>query len=661
MNMANGISEASLYERLLLVAKPTGVRISPSATRVIYAVYTDTEPTDEIHSALWAADVGKEESAFPLTSGGWNDTWPQWTHDSSSVIFRTDRGHRGTLSSLFRIDLRDSDNPIRLTSQSNQKTIQQFEVGPSGSAIAFNSEDEQADQVVSVHVHGQKGPFSRLRLLHLDTNELDVIYSRDRNICSFAWMQGSDTRIVLITTESTHLDYTGSSIEILDVATRSVTHTIPFPGAIIDRPVWPSHKESPQVSSSQDIYFLAGATPNSEQSSRAVYRCNLDDSITTRVANGTQDCARGLAVAGKIVFSHVLAGLDDEVTLVNAAPDEQRHFILDSAIESFDVQISPDDPNNYVLAYATGNVSSPPEVFTFKQPLRGVFPARPMQLSDHGSIVTEFCDSTCQTLTCPSSDSTTSIEAIFLTPKGPSTSPLPTVVFLHGGPYYRARNEFSNYDHSMTHALLARNYAILNPNYRGSAGRGEAFAACLKGAVSTFDYDDIVALVVHAIEQRLVDPARLLVCGWSQGGFLAFLCAVRNAHAPFRFRGAIAGAGISDWDMFVLDADNYRANVDLVGGAPWTQTKDSVASRRASPIWEVYEAEEVPAMLIMHGEADTNVPMNQSTGFYRACVELGIPVEYVTYPGEGHVVRNRAFVLDIIQRTVDFCDRLIGG
>jgi dipeptidyl aminopeptidase/acylaminoacyl peptidase len=89
--------------------------------------------------------------------------------------------------------------------------------------------------------------------------------------------------------------------------------------------------------------------------------------------------------------------------------------------------------------------------------------------------------------------------------------------------------------------------------------------------MGVYDEPDIVAMTQHAIAQGYADKTQLVAGGWSQGGYLSFLSSVRNGAHGFgwRFRGVIAGAGITDWDSLVLTSDVGYMQAQTAGGSMW--------------------------------------------------------------------------------------------
>ena len=109
------------------------------------------------------------------------------------------------------------------------------------------------------------------------------------------------------------------------------------------------------------------------------------------------------------------------------------------------------------------------------------------------------------------------------------SEPLPTAVIIHGGPADRDLNRLDPSGLYWAPYLLAKGYAVLMPQYRGSYGQGSHFASYSRTGHGRENYDDIITITNHAIRKGFADEKRLLASGWSMGGLLVYLCSVRMA------------------------------------------------------------------------------------------------------------------------------------
>ena len=153
------------------------------------------------------------------------------------------------------------------------------------------------------------------------------------------------------------------------------------------------------------------------------------------------------------------------------------------------------------------------------------------RLTEHGGQLSTSSLCTVQPIHTKASDGA-SLTGILLIPRHDSAwtgaeKPL-AVVGMHGGPYVRINGTFNIPQYHWGPWLASLGYAIILPNYRGSSSQGEEFAIEVGGAVGKKDYEDTITITKAVIHEGLVDPNRVAIGGWSQGGFLSYLSAVRE-------------------------------------------------------------------------------------------------------------------------------------
>jgi len=169
--------------------------------------------------------------------------------------------------------------------------------------------------------------------------------------------------------------------------------------------------------------------------------------------------------------------------------------------------------------------------------------------------------------------------------------------------------------------------------------------------MGTVEYDDIITLVKAGISRGMIDKDRVAIGGWSQGGFLSYLAVTRS---DFHFKAAVCGAGVTDWDTMCFTSDAPFFEAELAGGAPWMKDATSVGARHGSAVWHMKHIK--TPILILHGENDQRVPLEQAKAFHRGCLHYKYPCEMVVYPREGHPVRERQHRIDMMKRIRRFYD-----
>lgn len=256
--------------------------------------------------------------------------------------------------------------------------------------------------------------------------------------------------------------------------------------------------------SDDSLYFISGTPIDKTCAGAAVYSAMpLPDAQPTKVAFGVEDDAKKLVkITGKIVVltEH---GLHDQLvqlpgqTLLSEA---QRVHTFHGAFP---------ESREPILAIVTSDVNTPCEVYSMT-----AANGEKVRLSGHGAVFGHGSFGSCNFFSCPSLDNEVDLDGIFLTPSAtPAAEPQPTVVLIHGGPTARNSNEFDTYLFYWTPLLLRNGYSILLINYRGSTGKGEAFASYSTRGVGKWDYADVVTVTNRAVELNYADQDRLMVGG----------------------------------------------------------------------------------------------------------------------------------------------------
>jgi dipeptidyl aminopeptidase/acylaminoacyl peptidase len=219
--------------------------------------------------------------------------------------------------------------------------------------------------------------------------------------------------------------------------------------------------------------------------------------------------------------------------------------------------------------------------------------------------------------------------------------PLPTLLWLHGGPEAQERPTFQ----PLFQALLAAGVAVFAPNVRGSGGYGRRFAAADDHERRFVAITDVRAAVSYLVEAGLADPGRVGVAGRSYGGYLT-LAAL--AWFPELFGVGVDVCGISDFATFYAHTEPWIAIAATTKyGDP---DADAALLRDLSPIHRVGDI--AAPLLVVHGANDTNVPIVEAEQVVDALRERGSTPGYLLFPDEGHEVRgtdNRAvFVREVV-------------
>ncbi|MBB5280346.1 alpha/beta fold hydrolase [Pacificimonas flava] len=232
----------------------------------------------------------------------------------------------------------------------------------------------------------------------------------------------------------------------------------------------------------------------------------------------------------------------------------------------------------------------------------------------------------------------TSVPAYLTIPPGKTrdSKNLPFIVLPHGGPTAR---DYWGFDW-LAQYLAAKGYAVLQPNYRGSAGYGadwlgeNAFRSW-KLAVS-----DINGAAYWAQEAGLADPERTAIVGWSYGGYAALQA---NVIDPDLFRATIAIAPVVDLEMLKQDESYYagaRLVANMIGSGDWVAAGSPrrYADRFENPV------------LLVHGTEDANVRVRHSHTMRNALQSASKPVEYLEFEGLDHQLASSKSRIEMLEK-----------
>jgi dipeptidyl aminopeptidase/acylaminoacyl peptidase len=240
-------------------------------------------------------------------------------------------------------------------------------------------------------------------------------------------------------------------------------------------------------------------------------------------------------------------------------------------------------------------------------------------------------------------DDGTVVEA-FVTkpPQFDSGKRYPAILKIHGGPV----GQFTyGYDFG-SQFLAANGYVVVEPNPRGSTGRGRDFIRAIYRTWGVTDYPDVIGAIDHIIELGYADPARLFVTGYSYGGYMTNVVITETD----RFRAAASGAGHS------MIAANYGHDIYQ----KWYSWELGLPSEnremydRLSPL--IRASRVVTPTIFLGGREDWNVPVLNAELFYQALRYRGVDSQLVVYPDSHHGGWDPAYSKDYLERIVAWFD-----
>jgi dipeptidyl aminopeptidase/acylaminoacyl peptidase len=220
----------------------------------------------------------------------------------------------------------------------------------------------------------------------------------------------------------------------------------------------------------------------------------------------------------------------------------------------------------------------------------------------------------------------------------------PLIVSIHGGPSSAVTPRWPGAAYGAA-PFSALGYFVFMPNPRGSFGQGEKFT---QANVKDFGYGDLrdVLAGMDVLEKRFpIDKDREGVTGWSYGGFMTMFSVTQTR----RFKAAVAGAGISDWQSYYGENSIDQWMVPFFGA---TVYDDPAVYAKSSAI-DFIKNVRTPTLVVV-GDRDGECPAPQSFEFWHALRAEGVKTQLVIYPNEGHRFVDPAHQQDVLKRALDW-------
>jgi len=319
---------------------------------------------------------------------------------------------------------------------------------------------------------------------------------------------------------------------------------------------------------------------------------------------------------------------------LHAAQPEPLDWLAATATHAVLVASWPDQPEAVVrIALATGRVEKLREL-----------PWPP---------VCQAYVSTPEAIAFPTADGQVAHAFVYLPVNPVAAAPAaerpPLIVIGHGGPTTATRVALD----LKVQFWTSRGFAVADVNYRGSSGYGREYRRLLKGQWGIADVADMIHVARFLAAEGTVDARRLIIRGGSAGGYTA-LAAL--AFHPGEFQAGASYYGISDLEVLAHDTHKFESRYLDGLVAPYPEGRDIYRAR--SPIHFVDRL--ACALILFQGLEDRVVPPNQSAVMAEAVKRKGLPVAYLTFPGEQHGFRQADTIIRCLEAELAFYGAVFG-
>jgi dipeptidyl aminopeptidase/acylaminoacyl peptidase len=252
---------------------------------------------------------------------------------------------------------------------------------------------------------------------------------------------------------------------------------------------------------------------------------------------------------------------------------------------------------------------------------------------------------TVKAINYPAADGT-SIPGYLTLPPGQDARDLPAIVMPHGGPAARDQLRFD----WLAQYFASRGFAVLQPNFRGSSGYGDAWFVQNGFRSWQTAIGDVLDAGRWLVSQGLANPSKLAILGWSYGGYAALQSAVVD---PSVFKAVIAIAPVTDLEQLKED-HRYSADFQLVN--EYVGSGSHV--REGSPLMNAAKIK-VP-VLLFHGAMDRNVAILQSKEMAARLSAAGTRCELVTWENLDHQLEDSEARAQMLRKADGFLRQVMG-
>ena len=630
-------------ELILTIRNISDAQVSPDGANIVFQVSRsrrDDEKPGPAISELWIMPTrGGEPTRF--TYNDKSDRAPRWSPDGKWVAFLSERGE-STNTQVYVISIAGGE-AMQLTKAEN--SVSAFKWSPDGSRIAYVVTDPKTKEETQAEKEGRDWTVAdrnykhaRLYAIDVKTKESHSIIKTDLTVHDFDWSPDGK-RLVVGTTETPLVDDSYMRVKLM---------TVPAEGGEA-RLLVPTEGKLGAARWSPDGKWIAwlGATSMNDPFAGSVFVVSSNGGTPENLLKGYEGSASTLGwQPGKpatIVFSAYerQANAIYSISMVDRRrePVQTQPLILSSR-PSFTrdgkwmalVANTPRHPNEVFFGEASNKSLN--RLTAFNPQLKDI------ALGEQEVIKWQAADGW-------------TIEGVIVKPVGYQKGRrYPTVMQPHGGPESADLNGWYGSYSRWGQMLAGRGFVTFYPNYRGSIGRGVDFSKADHRDLMGKEFQDMISGIDYLIREGITDGERVGVGGGSYGGYTSAWAATASSE---RFKASIAWMGISNWYSMTGVSDIFWENSSVHWDAIMYDNYELYLER--SPIRYIKKAN--TPTLIIHGAADPRVPIGQSQELYTALKWKGVPVEFVTYPREGHGVSEKAHQLDFMKRVTGWFEKYL--
>ena len=621
---------------VLTIRELSDVKLSPNGKQIVFVVNEPNDPNSPREprvSNIWVVPADGSEPPRALIPDIKNARSPRWSPDGRTLAFLSDRGN-STQIYLLRDGQKSS---VRLSNAPGG--VADYEWSPDGKMIAFVAREQATPQEQARRVAGDDAivrperelKYTRLWVVNLSDGKATQVTKQNFEILEFAWSPAGDE--LALTTAPTPKDEDSYNLSLVVVSrstgevVRTLTKNVaPITGLLrwSTDGRWITFYEFPPTKESNNWLSLAPARGGEIRPLLKDYRGSV---LKSEWAADSRSFI-ALSVEGT---SEVISRIDIDTGAFTKITEVIR--------SQWGASLST---NRETIAYLAQTPESADDVWVIEKN------KQPRRLTDFNPQTKSWSFGKVSEVVWKNSKDGLVRRGVLITPPGyqPGNS-YPTIVNTHPGDTAWWTGFHSSRWWDWGQLLASHGYVVFLPNTRGVTGEGGAMHATIDhwGEMA---FQDLIDGVDYLVAQKIADPNRLGIGGWSNGGFMTEYTITRTT----RFKAAVAQAAHSNF-YSLYGTSWLRDSLRRTSGQ--SPHYDRRWYDEHSPITFVKNCK-TPTLLI-HGELDAGVPLGQAYEFYNGLKDAGVETELVIYPRERHNIQEYSHRLDLQKRMLAWFDK----
>lgn len=627
------------FEQVISLRNAGGVTLSPDGKHVAYTVQTTDWSENRYDTEIWISKNGQPSFQLTNTSKG-SSTSPSWSPDGKRIAFMTDRGNKNQIYTI----LIDGGEARQITNE--EDGVNGFEWHPSGNKLIFLKSDKSNKKEVEKRYGAFETDDKEYELSHLWEIEFDPTRPHPSEMPCYESVDSLKVKAgclewpkakrltegkftvtsFLISPDGNKIAFSHqpnplinsffkSDISLLDLSTKEISLLVNNSSSDNIQEWSPDSKELLYTTS------LTDTTSNYYLNSK-LFSIVIHSKTSRQLAKDFDEQIGGLTWRNSgIYFSawnktkrpmYKLNPKTGEVTMFLNSPDQIFGVSFSKSGDRFAINARTNDQLNEIFL----SITSTP---------------KPERLTDMTGQIGNWKTAQSEVISWKSKDGSM-IEGVLHKPRNYDPSKkYPLLIVVHGGPTgIDTPQPVPGYVYPVLQ-WLDKGALVLRPNYRGSAGYGEAFRSLNVKNLGVGDAWDVLSGIDYLDSKGMIDRTKMGCMGWSQGGYIsAFLTTSSDV-----FKATSVGAGISNWMTYYVNTDIHPFTRQYLKATPWD---DEEIYRRTSPMSYINQAK--TPTLIQHGEFDKRVPIPNAYELLQGLRDKGVPAELIVYKGFGHGINK---------------------